>query len=288
MSQTTTPAATESRLALTIFTAVSGLTAFFSRSRELSNENNALVDGWFANSSAGCDPTGAKGTPLHRSDADNFDTAQMIATHAWLAQKIRAADPGRLINSGNSLPRPSAEHWRRTPREEVAHHRIDSRPDNKSEFVRNLLDTNAGMDFVSAHTGGSATTAGRPFCNALNGTSQPPTRLLELAKSTAATHSLPFYVGEFSVTVAPSSESAARSRAGRRSYEFAEAVVDWVVESCRRKQEHEHSDRGSVLASVWVFEYGPQAETLSVVPGRADDDAFITKLEEANRLLSSN
>jgi hypothetical protein len=102
--------------------------------RELSNENNALVDGWFANSSAGCDPSGSKGTPLHRSDADNFDTAQMIATHAWLAEKIRAADPGRLVNSGNSLPRPSAEHWRNTPREDVAHHRIDSRPDNESDF----------------------------------------------------------------------------------------------------------------------------------------------------------
>ena len=246
--------------------------------RELSNENNALVDGWFANSSAGCDPSGSKGTPLRRSDADNFDTTQMIATHAWLAEKIRGADPGRLVNSGNSLPRPSAEHWRNTPREDVAHHLIDSRPDNKSEFLRNLLDTNSGMDFVSAHTGGSADTAGRPYISGLNGTSEPSTRLLELARSTAAANSLPFYLGEFSVTVTPSPASAAFSVASTRSYEFADAVVEWILETCGNTS-------SSVLASVWVFEYAPQEDTLSVTPGRADDDAFLAKLEQANRLL---
>ena len=59
---------------------------------ELSNENNALVDGYFANSTTACDP--AHGTPAFRTDADNFDSSQMIATHAWLTTMIKKADPG--------------------------------------------------------------------------------------------------------------------------------------------------------------------------------------------------
>ena len=214
----------------------------------------------------------------------------MIATHRWLAEKIRAADPGRLVNSGDSLPRPSAEHWRLTPRKEVANHRIDSRPDNESGFLRNLLETNAGMDFVSAHIGGGKGTAARPFVRDLNGTSNSAIQLLELSRSTAAMHSLPFYLGEFGVTVSPASAPAALAAPMHRSFEFADAVVDWVVETCERKQEltthgGSNSSAGSVLASVWVFEYRPQAETMSVMPGRAADDTFLAKLEAANRLL---
>ena len=70
---------------------------------ELSNENNALVDGFFANSTIACDPT--HGTPVHRTDADNFDTAEMIATHRWLVGLIKAEDPGSLVNAGFSMPR---------------------------------------------------------------------------------------------------------------------------------------------------------------------------------------
>lgn len=160
---------------------------------ELSNENNALVDGYFANASTGCNP--AHGTPGRRTDLDNFDTGQMIATHAWLAAKLRAADPGRLINTGSSLPRPAAEHWRRTPRVDVARHRLDNRPDNESEFRRNLLDTNAApaIDFVSGHVGGDGACAGRPFeanCSAMS------LSLVELARETAHSAGQPFYLGE--------------------------------------------------------------------------------------------
>jgi hypothetical protein len=41
---------------------------------------------------------------------------------------------------------------------------------------------------------------------------------------------------------------------------------------------------GGVLSSIWVFEYGPQNATCSLVPGR--DDALLTKLDAANRVLS--
>ena len=245
---------------------------------EISNENNALVDGWFANATTACDPL--RGTPSHRSDADNFDTAQMIATHAWLAELVRAADPGRLVNSGNSLPRPSAEHWRRTPRTAVAHHHIDSRRDNHSEFVRNLIDTSASMDFASAHAGGGDSSDDRPF--GPNMTTSDPTWLLELARATAANHSLPFYLGEFAITVTASDGGlSGASPPPSRSYTFAEAVVDWVIRTACKSGGS--VGMAGVLASVWVFEYKPQHSTLSVVPGR--DDQLLAKLEEANKIL---
>lgn len=241
---------------------------------ELYNENNALVDGWMNGSAVACAP--GESTPSHRTDADNFDTAQMIATHAWLAEKIRAADPGRLINAGSSMPRPSAQHWRETPRAEVRRHRIDSTPDNRCEFVRNLLDTNAppALDFVSVHSGFGAGDDARPFrpppANG-NGDALSDCWLLELARSVAAKRGQPFYLGEFAVAPA--------TAASQRNASYAEAVLDWVLGLNQRL-----GAGGGVLASMWVFEYVNQNSSFSVIPGR--DAGFLCKLQEANRILS--
>lgn len=69
---------------------------------ELSNENNALVDGYLANSTVACDRS--RGTPAHRTDSDNFDSKQMIETHEWMAGLVLQADPGSLVSSGQSMP----------------------------------------------------------------------------------------------------------------------------------------------------------------------------------------
>ena len=42
----------------------------------------------------------------------------MIETHQFLADAIKAADPGALVNSGQSMPRVNAESFRDTPRSE--------------------------------------------------------------------------------------------------------------------------------------------------------------------------
>jgi hypothetical protein len=234
---------------------------------ELSNENNALVDGYLANSTVACDA--AHGTPSHRSDADNFDSAQMIATHSWLATIIKRSDPGTLVNTGQSMPRPFAQRWRDNPRAEVAKHHMDSRLDNESAFVKNLLDTNAPpLDFVSAHMGGVSDNVHRAF--AANESS--PTWLLELARTAAAKHGQPFYLGEFTVTI---SKSAEEDGPHERSYGYAEAVVDWVLDVHRRGD--------TVLASAWVFEYANQNATFSLISGR--DEVLLQKMQAANAAL---
>lgn len=229
---------------------------------ELSNENNALVDGWFANSSVSCVPM--QGTPAHRSDADNFDSAEMIATHSWLSARIRAADPGRLVASGHSFPRRSAEHWRGTPRAEVATHHIDSTLDNRSDFERNLLDINAAVDFVSGHASYGVASMQRPFAGS------SATWLLELARAAAASRGQPFYLGEFS--------ASPWTMLASRNYSYASAVVDWVLDVNRRL-----GGGGGILASVWVFEYKSQNGTFSVIPGR--DDELLRKVQLANHIL---
>ena len=111
-------------------------------------------------------------------------------------------------------------------------------------------------------------------------TMSDPTWLLELARATAANHSLPFYVGEFAITVTASDGGmSGPSPPPSRSYAFAEAVVDWVITTACKSD----GSMAGVLASVWVFEYEPQHSTLSVVPGR--DDRLLAKLEEANKIL---
>jgi hypothetical protein len=252
---------------------------------ELSNENSALVDGWFANSTHDC--VAGRGTPDRRTDADNFDTAQMVATHSWLAAAIRRHDPSRLISSGHGMPRPSAQHWRQTPRAEVARHHIDNTRDNRSEFERVLLDTNSPADFVSVHESDGSHDAGRLFVPSAS----RPTWLSELARSVANRQGKPLYLGEFSVHpagVAGATSVAAGATAGgsvvgalgqppARNYIFAEAVLDWLVE-CHRAE-----GGGGVLASVWVFEYLPQNKSWSVVPGR--DATFLRKLQHTNHVL---
>jgi hypothetical protein len=246
---------------------------------ELSNENNALVDGFLNGSTVACNPN--RGTPSHRTDADNFDTQQMVDTFGWLAEAIQLADPGRLVNTGTSMPRPFAESWRETPRAQVARHHMDSKPDNRSAWARNLLDTNARTDFVSAHMGGLPDNQRRPWLANETG----PVALLEEARAAAAANSQPFYLGEFTVTVpaaatASPGQGQGRGGATSRSYGYAEAVLEWVLDVNARL-----GGGGGVLSSIWVFEYGPQNATYSLVPGR--DDELLTKLDAANRVLSA-
>ena len=229
---------------------------------ELSNENNALVDGFLNGSVVGC--SSERGTPPHRTDADNFDTAQMLDTFGWLAGVIRRADPRRLVNAGTSMPRPFAQSWRDTPRAAVARHRMDGTLDNRSAFISNLADTNARTDFVSAHMGGLPDNAHRAWLQNVT----DPVVLLETARAAAAARAQPFYLGEFTATVDE----------GGRSYGYAEATIDWVLGVNDRL-----GGGGGVLASIWVFEYAPQNRTLSLVPGR--DDELLERLAEANAAL---
>ena len=195
------------------------------------------------------------------------------------ADIIRSQDPGRLVNAGNSMPRNVAESWRDTPRAQVKAHKINSSPDNKTAFVKNLLDVNEGMDFVSAHMGGVDDRAARPWLSA-NG---PPTAgstataLLDVSRVAAAAGTTtdvstpkPFYLGEYTLTL--------NATTGARSYGYAEAVLDWVLDLDAR-----FGGGAGVLTSLWVFEYAPQNKTWSLDPVR--DGQLLSKIAAANTIL---
>lgn len=215
------------------------------------------------------------------------------------------------------MPRNVAESWRDTPRAMVKQHKINSTPDNKTAFIRNLLNVNAGLDFVSAHMGGVDDRAGRPWvaAAAANPATPPAAVLLETARIAAAggaggdsieSDERGERVGRSgsAVTVrAPAATHAGRegarvlspqqqqqplylgeytatinSTTGRRSYAYAEAVLSWQLGLDARL-----GRGGGVLTSLWVFEYAPQNETWSLEPGR--DDELLSKITTANRIL---
>ena len=142
-----------------------------------------------------------------------------------------------------------------------------TRTDNKTAFVKNLIDVNEGMDFVSAHMGGIDDRAARPWLAAegSNKTTPAATVLLEVARATAAAavssftsaaavsavanaatrhaglRQQPFYLGEYTATV--------NSTTGARSYQYAEGVLEWQLDVDER-----FGNGGGVLTSLWVFE----------------------------------
>lgn len=98
-----------------------------------------------------------------------------------------------------------------------------------------------------------------------------PTFLMEAARQAAARNNQPLYLGEFTVTF----DTATRLR----TYEFAKAVIDWQLELDRVV-----GKGGGVLASIWVFDYTPQDDTFSILPGR--DDELLNKVLAANQVLT--
>jgi hypothetical protein len=79
----------------------------------------------------------------------NFSTDEMIGFTGRLAAHVRSLDPSRPISSGFSLPRPNAEHLRRSP--EFAPGGPDFEFDSLAEFKKNLTDIHSGVDVVSVH-----------------------------------------------------------------------------------------------------------------------------------------
>ena len=83
------------------------------------------------------------GTPKSRSDQDDLTHDMMVVATREFAKAVRAIDSNRPITTGNSLPRPSAEHLR-TQRNWT--------PDSRQELESNLVNTTpAPCDLVSIH-----------------------------------------------------------------------------------------------------------------------------------------
>jgi len=86
------------------------------------------------------------GTSYMRLRRDNYTSDDMIVYMKRLAGVIRSVDPNHLIATGNSAPRPAAQHMRHEKGE------MDWTPDSLDELVTYMRDTNPDpIDLISIH-----------------------------------------------------------------------------------------------------------------------------------------
>jgi hypothetical protein len=86
------------------------------------------------------------GTSYMRLRRDNYTSDEMITYMRRLAGVIREVDPNHLIATGNSAPRPAAQHMRKQKGE------MDWTQDSLDELVTYMRDTNPDpIDLISIH-----------------------------------------------------------------------------------------------------------------------------------------
>ncbi|MHB1456064.1 MAG: cellulase family glycosylhydrolase [Armatimonadota bacterium] len=88
----------------------------------------------------------SRGASYMRVRRDNFTTAQMIPFMRDMAKFVRSIDANHLITSGNSSPRPAAQHLR------LAKGKGDWTEDTPEEAEKYIRDTNPDpIDIISIH-----------------------------------------------------------------------------------------------------------------------------------------
>jgi lysophospholipase L1-like esterase len=165
------------------------------------------------------------GTATTRSAADDLTTDMLLVAFREFARTVRAIDPARPITTGNSAPRPHAEHLRQ---------RL-SGLDTPDDYRKNLLDVNPGpYDLVSIHL--YPQHAERRFGDA----PAPLSELLALTVDACRPAGKAVFLGEFGV-----SQQAGDGDSATIRELFHNALRDIVQSQV-------------ALASVWVFDYGSQ------------------------------
>lgn len=214
---------------------------------ELGNELNLLVD---LNLTAG--PGGANGVV---SSQNNFTTTNMMLFQEWMASVITHAGSYKgPISTGHAVPRPSADHLRRSY---YAPQR-DWTPDSQSEFESILQSYCSCCTWCSVHY--YATDApSRPW------TAADPNRiLLSAAATTIASQGKQFYLGEF-------------GDANPGSRPFSTSVLATLSDIAA-------AGIAPVVSTIWIwmfFQFSTTtAASYSILPGR--DDAFIAEMQAFN------
>lgn len=157
------------------------------------------------------------------TEGDRFTTQDMIDYTRRLANLIHGLDSERMVSSGFSIPRGSAEHLRANP--EWMTSRTDWRPDSREQFAKNLKDIHAGVDIISIHLYGGK--GNRRFG------SDDVLDLLVEAKRVADEAEKPLYVGEFG--------DSDPGHANEHSY--AIRMMDKLIEL------------GVPYSTIWVWEF---------------------------------
>lgn len=122
----------------------------------------------------------------------DYTSDDLVATYAQLAAMIKEIDPGHLVTTGDSSPRPSAMHLLRAVRAGLP---VDWKPDTAADLTEYLALVNpAPIDVVSIHYYDDAMTS-------LGGTLGSPDNLkFFLDRATAM--GMPLFVGEIGCTAA--------------------------------------------------------------------------------------
>ncbi len=192
------------------------------------------------------------GTRAARGPADDMTHDMIAAACREFGAAVRRADPHRLITSGHSMPRGSAEHQRAE---------LSWTQDSRDEFMRNLADvTPDPLNLISVHL--------YPFDKERR-FDQPVTphlELLQLCMRASAASGKALFVGEFG---APDTEKDGGPEKARA--EITEMIA--AIEAA-----------GVPLAALWVFDFPYQEDFVNV--STTNHRAWVLdELEKANRRL---
>jgi hypothetical protein len=191
----------------------------------------------------------------------NFTTADLGVYTTRFANLIRSLDPGALISSGFSMPRPAAEHLRAHP---ATAGKVDWTPDSVDELTTNLRIIHQNLDIISVHI----------YPGEEHGRFGKPDRVdpLAITKQAADKIGKPLFVGEFGD---PNIKAAAEDS-------FVDRMLDELV-ALRVP-----------YSAMWVFEfyqfktystYDSSATQPNIEPGYTD--RILSHLTRANEKFGS-
>jgi len=173
-------------------------------------------------------------------EGDRFTVDDMIVYTRRFASLIRSLDDARLISSGFTIPRSSAEHLRASP--EWTTKRTDWRSDTLEQFATNLKEIHSGVDIISIHLYGGKS-------NQRFGSADPVDLLVE-AKRVADEVGKPLFVGEFGDH--HTGEADENSHIARMMSKIVELEVPysaiWVWEFYQNKTYVTHDNRHTALS----------------------------------------
>ena len=191
------------------------------------------------------------GTAAARSAEDDLTHEMVVTACAEFAKAVRALDSKRPITTGNSLPRPAAEHLRR---EKSWTH------DSPDDFELNLLSvTPSPCNLISVHL--------YPFDKErFNAKDMPYAQTLQRCMRAARRGGKALFVGEFG---APDSQKDGGPETARK--QLIEMIA--AIEST-----------GVPLAALWNFDLSSQESSLNVT---ADNPRswVLDELQHANERL---
>jgi hypothetical protein len=159
---------------------------------ELTNEINLGAD---LDAEQICARTFGKATP-RCEPSGNFSTTDLIAFATRFATFIRTIDPTRLISSGFSLPRSTAQALREAPAFQQGGRKVTA--DTAREFSDYLIDIHQGIDIVSVHYYNAAGNASAPRRNEVLGIEGDDNAdLLDLIHAATISAGKQLFIGEF-------------------------------------------------------------------------------------------